>query len=313
MAELSRKGAAFLRTGEGFEEAWYLDPVKVPTIGVGFTWRSTSFRKWWTENKPGVAFAKGATMTRTEAEDALMFMAREEYGAALNKFLTGTKDVPQHVWDGSFSPVYNLGAGSLKWKWAAALKKGDWVEAARLLKTTGTTAGGKTLNGLIKRRKEEAELIALGDYVYGNQIDADPLTDGILKRGERGDPVLQLQKKLTELGLYKGKPDGKFGYGTEAAVLAYQRADDELADDGWASPKTLAKLGLEHLLPQLGGDPGLVPEKKADEPIIVAGEVVSDQLEEPEQGFKFDWFKVLLVAGLLFIAYNFIKNTFFGG
>lgn len=234
--QLSAAGAAFVRHHEGFVDHYYLDPVAVPTIGVGFTWLSTSFREWWGKNRPGEDFAAGAKMTRDEADDALRFMCEQEYGAAVNKHL-GTKKVAQHVFDGAVSPVYNLGPGSLKWKWAVALKAGDVTEAAKLLRTTGTTAKGKKLNGLIKRRKEEAELLALGDYTVG-KVYADPMDDGMLIRGERGFEVLRLQKVLKSLGHYTGVVDGKFGIGTEAAVLSFQRAAG-LKPDGWAGPATI--------------------------------------------------------------------------
>ncbi|HEV7291037.1 MAG TPA: hypothetical protein VGN79_01860 [Devosia sp.] len=130
---LSSAGAAFVRHHEGFVASWYLDPVNVPTIGVGFTWRSDSFREWWGKNKPGQPFAKGATMTREEADECLTYMVAREYGAAVNRFFG--KPMFQHVFDGTVSPVYNLGPGSLEWKWAAALKSGDLQRAATLLRT----------------------------------------------------------------------------------------------------------------------------------------------------------------------------------
>ena len=119
--DLSQPGAAFVRGHEGFVARWYLDPVEVGTIGIGFTWVSDSFRVWWAANKPGVKFGPGATMTRDEAEDALIFLFRNEYGKAVNVFLK--RDVPQHVFDGMASPVYNLGAGSLKWQWAGSCQE----------------------------------------------------------------------------------------------------------------------------------------------------------------------------------------------
>jgi len=192
--DLSAAGAAFTRHHEGFVDHWYADAVGVGTIGIGFTWRSAAFRSWWEKNRPGKKFGSGAKMTREEADEVLQLLAAEEYGAALNKFL-GSKKVAQHVWDGAFSPVFNLGPGSLNWKWAAALKRGDVTEAAKLLRTTGTTAKGKKLRGLENRRKEEAELIALGDYTVG-KVYADPLADGVLPRGERGQPVIDLQAAL---------------------------------------------------------------------------------------------------------------------
>lgn len=245
---LSASGAAFVRRHEGFVDHWYLDPVDIPTIGVGFTWRSTSFREWWGRNRPGEKFGPGAKMTREEADRALMFMFAAEYGKAVNDFLA--KTIKAHVFDGTCSPVFNLGPGSLKWKWAAAVKAGDLAGAAALLVNTGTTAKGKKLPGLVKRRKEEARLIQFGDYGLETMApDTDPLADGMLIRGERGAPVLELQTALAALGFYTGRPDGIFGYGTEAAVLSFQRGNG-LKGDGYAGPVTLAAIAARKESPK---------------------------------------------------------------
>jgi lysozyme len=160
--QLSKQGAVFVRLHEGFVGRWYLDPVGVPTIGIGFTWRSAAFREWWAANRPGQAFARGATITRHEAEAALIQLCAREYGAAVGRFLG--REVEQHVFDGMVSPVYNLGPGSLNWKWAAAVRRGNLPEAAARLRSTGTTAEGKRLPGLVRRRKEEALLLEKGIY-----------------------------------------------------------------------------------------------------------------------------------------------------
>lgn len=236
--QLSRAGAAFVRAHEGFVPQAYLDPVKVLTIGIGFTWRSDAFRKWWRLNRPGQEFKLGATMTRQEAEEVLIFLCRHEYGKAVNAFLG--KPVPQHVFDGMLSPVFNLGAGALEWKWAAAAKRGAYAEAASLLSVTGTTAAGKKLPGLVKRRADEAELIQFGDYTIG-PMKADAMADGMLVRGERGPAVAQLLLDLQTLGFYAGTLDDVFGYGAEAAVISFQRASG-LKADGHAGPLTLRKI-----------------------------------------------------------------------
>lgn len=238
---LSDKGAAFIRAHEGFVPKYYLDPVCVPTIGIGFTWRSSAFREWWAKNK-NVAFAKGATMTRAEADAALVFLAEREYGKAVGDFFGALK---QHQYDGATSVVYNCGAGTLGDRWADALKKGNVATAADLLEGTRVTAKGKRLAGLVRRRKEEAALIEFGKYTgvadasERGDVPKDAMADGMLTRGERGPAVAALIKDLAALGYYDGVKDDVFGYGTEAAVLAFQR-DKGLAADGDAGPKTLA-------------------------------------------------------------------------
>ncbi|THK38639.1 lysozyme [Ensifer sp. MPMI2T] len=258
--ELSRDGAAFMRGHEGFVPHAYLDPPGILTIGIGFTWRSAFFRQWWRANRPGQEFNLGATMTRDEAEAVLIYLCKHEYGKAVNAFLG--KDVPQHVFDGTVSPVYNLGAGALEWKWAGAVKRGAYGEAAALLSKTGTTAGGKTLAGLVKRRADEADLIQFGDYTVG-PMKADAMADGMLVRGERGPAVAQLLRDLHALGYYHGTLDDVFGYGAEAAVLSFQERNALMAD-GHAGPKTLRKIA-EKIAADLAAKPAR-ETAKAPEP-----------------------------------------------
>lgn len=248
MNKLSEKGAVFVRLHEGFVSKWYLDPVGIPTIGIGFTWRSDSFREWWSKNKVGMKFERDATMTRAEADDALRYLVDREYGKAVNDFLK--KEVQQHVFDGMVSPVFNLGPGSLAWKWAASVKRGDLTEAARLLSTTGTTATQNgvrvKLPGLVRRRAEEALLLRDGLYTgvdtsHTPIVKLPAMADGILERGEAGPDVAQLIRDLKTLGFYDGILDDVFGYGTQAAVMEFQR-EKSLVVDGKAGPVTLKKV-----------------------------------------------------------------------
>lgn len=48
----------------------------------------------------------------------------------------------------------------------------------------------------------------------------------ILKNGDSGEAVTALQEALIELGFLSGTADGKFGSGTEKAVIAFQQANE---------------------------------------------------------------------------------------
>ncbi|MGH8050120.1 MAG: XVIPCD domain-containing protein [Arenimonas sp.] len=76
-------------------------------------------------------------------------------------------------------------------------------------------------------------------------VMADPLADGVLREGEKGAAVRQLQEQLVSAKiLVDGKPlvpDSDFGPNTKAAVIAYQRSRG-LEDDGIAGSDTLAAL-----------------------------------------------------------------------
>ena len=246
MQQLSSSGAADIRLHEGFVDHWYADATGTGTIGTGFTWGSAAFRAWWAKNRPGQAFARGVTMTRAESDACLVLVAAEEYGAAVAKFLG--RDVPQNVFDADTSITFNCGNGALTWDWAAKMKAGDYAGAATLLRDTAVTSKGVRLAGLVARRKDEAILLSTGKYVSGGQASMpttveEAMRDGMLVRGERGNAVRALQAALTAAGFAAGKADGIFGYGTEAAVLAFQR-DRKLTADGKAGPKTLTALDI---------------------------------------------------------------------
>lgn len=61
--------------------------------------------------------------------------------------------------------------------------------------------------------------------------------EAILRPGNYGAQVENLQKRLAELNYYKGKIDGKYGKGTQNAVRAFQKAN-RLKVDGKAGAKT---------------------------------------------------------------------------
>lgn len=64
-----------------------------------------------------------------------------------------------------------------------------------------------------------------------------------LKIGDSGPNVKQLQDALKQKGFDPGTPDGQFGAGTEAAVIAFQKSEG-LVPDGVAGPRTQVGLGL---------------------------------------------------------------------
>ncbi len=65
--------------------------------------------------------------------------------------------------------------------------------------------------------------------------------DGTLEKGDKGDAVKNLQKRLKELGYYTLTPDGEYGARTVEAVKAFQK-NNGLTQDGIAGPTTQAKL-----------------------------------------------------------------------
>jgi putative chitinase len=68
----------------------------------------------------------------------------------------------------------------------------------------------------------------------------------ILRKGSSGPEVAELQTELKTRGFSPGAIDGRFGPGTEAAIIAFQRSEGLLAD-GIAAARTLESLGFEEL------------------------------------------------------------------
>ncbi|WP_417693270.1 glycoside hydrolase family protein [Roseibium sp.] len=221
---ITDKGLAFIAGHEGFVSKAYLDPAGVLTIGYGFTMRSRVFSSWW-RTRHSTALRLGDRLTRFDANTLLRRLIEEEYAPpVVQRF----KQLKPHQSDACISAVYNLGPRALRWKWAQALARGDVVEASRLLERTGTTAGGRKLPGLVRRRREEAQLLLSGKYPREAQA-----VDAVLQ---------QTQKALASLGYAPGPADGRIGPRTTRAVMRFQRDTPPLAVDGVAGPATRAAL-----------------------------------------------------------------------
>ena len=91
-----------------------------------------------------------------------------------------------------------------------------------------------------------AATVLISSLIYSNTITLHKEENSIStlsKLGSRGDEVRKIQKKLKELGYYKGTVDGIYGTATKKAVTAFQKGCGITAD-GIAGAKTLKFLGL---------------------------------------------------------------------
>jgi peptidoglycan L-alanyl-D-glutamate endopeptidase CwlK len=68
----------------------------------------------------------------------------------------------------------------------------------------------------------------------------------VLRKGSTGPEVAELQTELKTRGFSPGAIDGRFGPGTEAAIIAFQQSEGLLAD-GIAGGRTLSALGFDEL------------------------------------------------------------------
>lgn len=223
---------AFIGSHEGFVGQWYLDAVHVPTIGYGFTWNSKIFREWWMA-KYGRKMKKGDTISKAEALALLEKCIELEYRPPVVKALP---NAAENVKDAASSMVFNCGPGALAWRWAKAIAGGQLKEGCALWRRTATTAKGKSLPGLIRRRREEADIAEFNRYPSWLKFDAPP------ERRVTSDDTRQAQAWLKSLGYYTGEVDGIAGGKTFSALLRFQRDHGNLKADGILGPATMAAL-----------------------------------------------------------------------
>ena len=147
-------------------------------------------------------------------------------------------------------------------------------------------------NGLKARQAATAKakrILKAGGVV---KVKPTPKTDHILKRGAKGEYVLDLQKNLTALGYGPLVADGDFGKATEAAVKAFQ-TDHGLRVDGWAGNRTQAAIGKALEQPKV--HEAEKKAEKAEERVETAKKAAEKAKDTAERGSF--WSKVLSVVG----------------
>ena len=84
-------------------------------------------------------------------------------------------------------------------------------------------ANGLEPTGTIDKITYEAMLSASASSEP--EPEPEPVSFTPIRRGDSGDPVIEIQKRLAELGYLTSSVDGKFGPGTEQAVVNFQSAN----------------------------------------------------------------------------------------
>lgn len=106
---------------------------------------------------------------------------------------------------------------------------------------------------MLKKLRQNAGIITLallvictlcfaGYEVYNDFIKEESVY-ALSRLGSSGDEVSRVQKKLKELGYYKGDVDGIYGTKTKSAVVSFQK-NCGLTADGICGKTTLLYLGL---------------------------------------------------------------------
>ena len=137
--KISQEGLSLIKKFEGCELEAYKCAAGVWTIGYGST--------------KGVE--EGNTITQEEA-DKLLLDEMEEYEGYINDMVK--VDLKQNEFDALVSWVYNLGSSNLSSSTLLQkLNTKEWDDVANQIKRWNK-AGGKVLQGLIRRREAEALL-----------------------------------------------------------------------------------------------------------------------------------------------------------
>lgn len=140
----SLAGLDLIKRWEGCRLKAYQDSVGVWTIGYGLT------------SAAGIVpVTAGMTVTQRQA-DAYLIEALAKYEAAVTKALTRTPTQPQ--FDAMVSLCYNIGPGAFAGSTLVRrFNAGDIAGAADAF-LMWNKAGGKVLQGLVNRRKDERAL-----------------------------------------------------------------------------------------------------------------------------------------------------------
>ena len=158
--KINRATLDLVKQFEGLELTAYYDPVGVLTIGYGFT-NNAGF---------GPTIREGDVWTEGQAEDMLK-EGLDRFGADVLKLLLYTPTPNQ--FGAMVSLAYNIGIGAFSK--STCLKRfndGD-VEGAAEALTWFKKAGGKVLNGLVRRRAAE-KVLFLSDTKPKVTPRADP-------------------------------------------------------------------------------------------------------------------------------------------
>lgn len=92
-----------------------------------------------------------------------------------------------------------------------------------------------------------------GNSVSQNCTEENVVTVAVLKQGEKGGEVKEVQRRLKNWGYYNGEIDGVYGNATKEAVIKFQRKNGLIAD-GIVGKATFEALGMNDSAKVLQGN-----------------------------------------------------------
>lgn len=222
MRKTSEKGLKFIADHEGFVSKAYKCPANVWTIGYGTT------------SNAGIKVTPGMRVTEPEARAMLESTLRKIFEPRTNKHM---KNPSQNEFDAGVSFDYNTGAIH-KASWVTSFNAGKILDAGKRI-LLWNKGGGRVLPGLVRRRKEEAAILVKGQYP--GEVKSPRLEERPAPVASELQEVREVQQALADLGYEPGKVDGFFGKKTKAAIMAFQK-DHDLVADGIAGKATRSTL-----------------------------------------------------------------------
>jgi lysozyme len=146
---ISRNGIELIKHFEGCELTAYKCPADVWTVGYGHTGSDVLPRMVITKEKANQLLARD--------------VERFEHGVNLRAKV----DLNQGQFDALVSFAYNLGLGALERSTLLKLVNAGRFDAAAGEFGKWVKAGGKVLDGLVRRRKAEAHLFRTAEFKVG--------------------------------------------------------------------------------------------------------------------------------------------------
>jgi GH24 family phage-related lysozyme (muramidase) len=180
------------------------------TIGYGTTYLDID---------KGIKVSQGDIITIAKAEELFALQLKKTYLPQVTKRIRGV--VTQSMIDACVSYTYNAGGGGFgSSPMLSLINQGKYKEAATAFLDSRVTAGGKTLAGLVKRRKAESELF-LKDGIPGEGKSVTPPaddssqtapvgstnSDGSTSDGKGGDDQVGFKDPNKKYPKYIAEPD----------------------------------------------------------------------------------------------------------
>jgi GH24 family phage-related lysozyme (muramidase) len=227
---LSTRGAKLLAEFEGLRQRLYNDPAGHCTIGIGHL-----VHRGPCNGREPAQFKRGLTPAQAYA---LMQRDAQRFANAVNGLRV---PLNQNQFDALVSFTYNLGPG-----WTSGNNNLRRLVRARRFREvprelmTWVHAGGRVVQGLVRRRRAEGRLFAAP---VGPAPPPGPVKVGQVQPGKSNRSVLRVQRALARaVGLDYSSGPGHFGPRTTRAYAAWQRRC-KVAANGRPEFKSLKMLG----------------------------------------------------------------------